>query len=66
MRRRLAALVPILLLSIMVQLLAPIGAFRVVAQAVSDPLYLATICSGMASAQDASQTTTVKPQHGAN
>ena len=66
MRRRLAALVPILLLSIMVQLLAPIGAFRVVAQAVSDPLYLATICSGLASAQDASQTTTVKPQHGAN
>ena len=35
----------------MVQLLAPIGAFRVVAHAVSDPLYLATICSGMASSQ---------------
>jgi hypothetical protein len=66
MRRRLEVFIPIVLLSIMVQLLAPIGAFRVVAHAVSDPLYLATICSGMASAQDASQTTTIKPQHGAN
>ena len=39
-----------------------------VAHAVSDPLYMATICSGMASSQDAAQTTTttVKPQHGAN
>ena len=67
MRRRLEVFIPIVLFSIMVQLLAPIGAFRVVAHAVSDPLYLATICSGMASAQDdASQTTTIKPQHGAN
>jgi len=66
MRRRLEIFIPIVLLSIMVQLLAPIGAFRVVAHAVSDPLYMATICSGMASAQDASQTTTVKPQHGAS
>ena len=67
MRRRLEVFIPIVLLSIMVQLLAPIGAFRVVAHAVSDPLYLATICSGMVSAQDdASQTTTIKPQHGAN
>jgi hypothetical protein len=65
MRRRLEVFIPIVLFSIMVQLLAPIGAFRVVAHAVSDPLYLATICSGMASAQDASQTN-VKPQHGAN
>jgi hypothetical protein len=66
MRRRLEVFIPIVLLSIMVQLLAPIGAFRVVAQAVSDPLYLATICSGMASSQDDSQTTALKPQHGAN
>ena len=65
MRRRLEVFIPIVLFSIMVQLLAPIGAFRVVAHAVSDPLYLATICSGMVSAQDASQTTTIKPQHGA-
>lgn len=64
MRRRLEVFIPIVLLSIMVQLLAPIGAFRVVAHAVSDPLYLATICSGMASSQDASPTTPAK--HGAN
>jgi hypothetical protein len=65
--RRLEVFIPIVLFSIMVQLLAPIGAFRVVAHAVSDPLYKATICSGMASSQDAAQTTTtVKPQHGAN
>jgi len=66
MRRRLEVFIPIVLFSIMVQLLAPIGAFRVVAHAVSDPLYLATICSGMASSQDASHTTTVKRQHAAN
>jgi hypothetical protein len=65
MRRRLEVFIPIVLFSIMVQLLAPIGAFRAVAHSVSDPLYMATICSGMASSQDASQTT-VKPQHGAN
>ena len=65
MRRRLEVFIPIVLFSIMVQLLAPIGAFRVVAHAVSDPLYMATICSGMASSLDASQTT-VQPPHGAN
>lgn len=66
MRRRLEAFIPIVLFSIMVQLLAPIGAFRAVAHAVSDPLYMATICSGMASTPDASHDSTVKPQHGAN
>jgi hypothetical protein len=65
MRQRLEVFIPIVLFSIMVQLLAPIGAFRAFAHAVSDPLYMATICSGMA-AQDDSQTTAVKPQHGAN
>ena len=66
MRRRLEIFIPIVLLSIMVQLLAPIGAFRAVAYAVSDPLHMAAICSGMASSQDASQTSTATPQHGAN
>lgn len=68
MRRRLEVFIPIVLFSIMVQLLAPIGAFRTFAHAVSDPLYMATICSGMASSQDDvhSTTTTVNPQHGAN
>ena len=66
MRRWLEVFIPIVLFSIMVQLLAPIGAFRAVAHAVSDPLHMATICSGMASAQDDSQTTTITPQHSAN
>ena len=66
MRRRLEVFIPIVLLSMMVQLLAPIGAFRAVAHAVSDPLYLATICSGVASSEDASETTTAKAPHGAN
>jgi hypothetical protein len=66
MRRRLEAFIPIVLFSIMVQLLAPIGAFRAFAHAVSDPLYMSSICSGMASAHDGSQTSTGKPQQGAN
>jgi hypothetical protein len=63
MRRRLAILVPIVLLSIWVQLLAPVAAFRAVAAAVSDPLGMATICSGMTSPGDSSPATA---PHGAN
>ena len=48
MRRRLEIFIPIVLLSVLVQLIAPISAFRVVANAVSDPLYMASICSGVA------------------
>jgi hypothetical protein len=67
MRRRLEVFIPIVLLAILVQLMAPIAAFRVVANAVSDPLYMVTICSGMASSQDASPTAPAKTQHdGAN
>ncbi len=67
MRRRLEVFIPIVLLAILAQLMAPIAAFRVVANAVSDPLYMATICSGMASSQDASPTAPAKTQHdGAN
>jgi hypothetical protein len=66
MRRRLEIFVPIVLLSMMVQLLAPIGAFRAVAYAVSDPLHMAAICSGMGSSQDASPTTGAQVPHGAN
>jgi hypothetical protein len=36
----------------MVQLLAPIGAFRVVAQTVSDPVAMSPICSGMMPVED--------------
>jgi hypothetical protein len=63
MRRRLEAFIPIVLLSILVQLFAPIAAFRVVADAVSDPLYFASICSGTMSSADDSQTAPAKNQH---
>jgi len=67
MRRRLEIFIPIVLLSVLVQLIAPISAFRVVANAVSNPLYMASICYGMASSHDASQTAPTKTQHdGAN
>jgi hypothetical protein len=48
MRRRLASCLPIAALALLVQLLAPIGAFRVVAQAASDPLAMAVVCTGIA------------------
>src|ERR1700753_3059606 len=47
MRRRLELFIPIGLLAIVVQLMAPIGAFRAVAHVVSDPLAMASICSDM-------------------
>jgi Protein of unknown function (DUF2946) len=62
MRRRLEAFIPIVLLSILVQLLAPIGAFRVVAYAATDPLYMASICSGMKSSGD-DQVAPAQPRH---
>ena len=62
MRRRLEIFIPIVLLSVLVQLLAPIAAFRVVAYAASDPLYMAPTCTGMVSSPDA-QTAPAKTQH---
>jgi hypothetical protein len=62
MRRRLEVFIPIVLLSILVQLFAPIAAFRVVADAVADPLYMASICSEMTSSPD-TQTAPAKTQH---
>ena len=50
---------PLVLLALLVQLFAPIGAFRAVAQAASDPLYMAAICSGMSS--DDSQPAPSRP-----
>jgi hypothetical protein len=58
MRRRLEFFIPIVLFAVLVQLMAPIGAFRAVAQAVSDPLAMASICSGMTDSEG--QTT---PSH---
>jgi hypothetical protein len=51
MRRRLELFIPIVLFAVLVQLMAPIGAFRAVAQAVSDPLAMASICSGMSTGE---------------
>jgi hypothetical protein len=62
MRRRLEVFIPIVLLSILVQLFAPIAAFRMVAYAATDPLHTASICTEMASSADA-QTAPAKTQH---
>ena len=63
MRRRLELLIPIVLLAILVQLMAPIAAFRAFADAANDPLYMASICSGMGAAADDGQTAPANPQH---
>ncbi len=62
MRRRLERFIPIVLLVVLVQLLAPIAALRVVALASSDPLYMASICSGMAASSD-EQSVPSQPTH---
>jgi hypothetical protein len=62
MRRRLELFIPIVVLAVLVQLIAPIAAFRVVAYATSDPLYLASICTETASSH-ASQTAPAETQH---
>lgn len=62
MRRRLEAFIPIVLLAVLVQLFAPIAAFRAFAVAADDPLYMATMCSDMSSSADI-QTAPEKTQH---
>jgi DUF2946 family protein len=61
MRRRLELFIPIVLLAVLVQLIAPIGAFRAVAHAVSDPLAMASICLEMTAAEQQTM-----PSHGPN
>ena len=56
MLRRLEVFFPIVLLTIVVQLFAPIAAFRAVAYAATDPLYMGSICSEMVSSADEGQT----------
>jgi hypothetical protein len=63
MRRRLELLIPIVLLAITVQLFAPIAAFRAFADAVNDPLSMASICSDMGAAPDDAQAAPAKTQH---
>ena len=62
MRHRLEVFIPIVLLAVLVQLFAPIAAFRVVAYATTDPLYLASICTDMTSSAD-SQTAPAQTPH---
>jgi hypothetical protein len=64
MRRRLEAFIPIVLLAVLVQLIAPIAAFRAVASAVSDPLYMTSICSEMAPSRDAQSAPSAPHNHG--
>ena len=65
MYRRLERFIPIVMLVVLVQLLAPIAAFRVVAYASSDPLYMTSICSEMASSADTQNTPSQSPHaHG--
>jgi hypothetical protein len=64
MRQRLEVFVPIVLLAVLVQLIAPITAFRVVAYATSDPLYMASICTGMASSDAKSAPDKTQHSHG--
>jgi Protein of unknown function (DUF2946) len=52
MRLRLELLIPIVMLAVVVQLMAPIAAFRVVAYATTDPLYMASICEHSTSSAD--------------
>lgn len=61
MRGRLAC--RIVLLAVLVQILTPIAAFRVVANMVSDPLYMASICSGMVSSHDTPQPVAPDARH---
>jgi hypothetical protein len=63
MRRRLEHFIPIVLLAILVQLMAPVAAFRAFAYAANDSLYMASICSGMGAAADDTQTAPANTQH---
>jgi hypothetical protein len=60
MRRRLEVCIPIVVLAVLVQLFAPIAAFRAFADAASNPLYLSSICSTSA---DDSHTAPAGTQH---
>jgi Protein of unknown function (DUF2946) len=59
MRRRARKFLPIVLIALMVQIFAPIGATWAASIAASDPLHAATICSG-----DMSSTTGQTDQTG--
>jgi hypothetical protein len=55
MRRRLNRFLPIVMLAVLVQILAPLGALRAVATIWSDPLQIAQICADDSSHDTAGQ-----------
>ena len=55
MRRRLRKFFPIVLIALMVQIFAPIGACFAASIAASDPLHAAAICSGGAASNQTGQ-----------
>ncbi|MDB5547377.1 MAG: hypothetical protein JWP21_824 [Tardiphaga sp.] len=59
MRRRLGRLLPIVLLALLVQIVAPVGACWAASIAASDPLHSATICSSIEKADLADPGNTV-------
>ncbi|GLH75879.1 hypothetical protein SSBR45G_07870 [Bradyrhizobium sp. SSBR45G] len=61
MRQRLQALLPIVLIALMVQILAPIGAARAAAFAASDPLRGLEICHSQPGSQPADDESRAKP-----
>jgi Protein of unknown function (DUF2946) len=61
--RRLDLLVPIVMLAVTVQLMAPIAALRVSAYAATDPLYLASICESTSSADVQSAPAKTRQAH---
>lgn len=64
MRRRLGVFIPIVMLAILVQIFAPVAAFRLVANAVSDPLSMGPICSEMMSPAADPLTDPLQKSHG--
>ena len=64
MRRRLESFVPIVLFAVLVQLMAPIGAFCAVARAASDPLAMPMICSEMTTADGQTMPSQAPHNHG--
>lgn len=48
LRRRLGRLIPLVAVVVLVQLLAPIGAVRFIANAIADPVGVAPLCAEMA------------------
>jgi hypothetical protein len=64
MRRRLEVFIPIVMLSILTQIFAPVAAFRLVADAVSDPLSMGSICSETMSSPADPRTAPMQQSHG--